>query len=48
MSEEWVTVASFFTPPQPEPAFEDNVAAEVERFCRGRPRWGLPRNSTSG
>jgi hypothetical protein len=41
MSEEWVTVASFFTPPQPEPAFEDNVAAEVERFAVAAREAGL-------
>lgn len=42
MSEEWVTVASFFAPPQPEPALEDNVSAEAERFAEAAREAGLP------
>jgi hypothetical protein len=41
MSEEWVTVASFFAPPQPEPAFEDIVAAEAARFAATAQEAGL-------
>lgn len=33
MNDEWVTVASFFTPPQPEPDFENLVADEASRFA---------------
>ena len=33
MNDDWVTVASFFTPPQPEPDFETLVADETARFA---------------
>jgi len=32
MSEDWVTVSSFFPPASPEPAFEELVAAEAARW----------------
>ncbi len=38
----WVTVASFFPPPAPEPAFEDLVAAEAARWSDIARQAGLP------
>lgn len=41
MSEEWVTMASFFTPPTPQPDFEVLVAAEADRFAAAAREAGL-------
>jgi hypothetical protein len=39
--QDWVTVSSFFTPPTPEPAFEDIIAAEVARWSDTAKEAGL-------
>lgn len=41
MSAAWVTMASFFTPPTPQPEFEAVVADEVDRFARAAREAGL-------
>jgi hypothetical protein len=42
MSETWVTMASFFAPPQPQPDFEAALSAEAERFFEAAKEAGLP------
>ena len=41
MTEDWVTMASYCPPPQPEPTFEAIVAAEVDRFADAAREAGL-------
>lgn len=38
---DWVTVSSFFPPPGPEPAFEDIIAAERDRWTAAAKDAGL-------